>query len=249
MRLHVNIDHVATVRQARRTDEPDPARAAVLAELGGADGITVHLREDRRHIQDRDLRVLMDTVRTGINLELAAAPEMLAIAEQMRPMAVTLVPERREEITTEGGLELGGEGRKRVAAAVDRLRQAGLRVSLFIVPDLKDLDAASAIGANAVELHTGAYAGCWKGAQIRAGLSDQLGRLRRAAAHGRSLGLAVHAGHGLTYENVTPVAAIAEIEELNIGHSIVSRAVLVGIERAVSEMKAIVSRARDARAG
>lgn len=249
MRLHVNIDHVATVRQARRTDEPDPARAAVLAELGGADGITIHLREDRRHIQDRDLRVLMETVRTGINLELAATADMLAIAEEVRPMAVTLVPERREEITTEGGLSLSGEGRNRVANAVDRMRRAGLRVALFIAPDLVDLDVASAIGADAVELHTGAYAECWQGAQSRPASGEQLGRLRRAAAYGRSQGLAIHAGHGLTYENVTPVAAIAEIEELNIGHSIVSRAVLVGIERAVSEMKAIVTRARDARAG
>jgi len=249
MRLHVNIDHVATVRQARRTDEPDPVRAAVLAELGGADGITVHLREDRRHIQDRDVITLLETVRTGINLELATSPEMVALGEGWRPMAITLVPERREEITTEGGLELAGAGRERVAAATARLRSAGLRVSLFIAPDASTVEAAAGLDVDAVELHTGAYAECWNGAQAGSGLGEQLGRLRRAAVQGRSLGLAVHAGHGLTYENVTPVAAIAEIEELNIGHSIVSRAVLVGMERAVAEMKAIVRGARDARTG
>jgi pyridoxine 5-phosphate synthase len=248
MRLHVNIDHVATVRQARRTDEPDPVRAAVLAELGGADGITVHLREDRRHIQDRDVATLLETVRTGVNLELATTPEMVALGERWRPMAITLVPERREEITTEGGLELHGVGRARVAAAVARLHAAGLRVSLFIAPDPADLEAAAGLAVDAVELHTGAWAECWKGAQAKPGRNEQLDRLRRAALLARSLGLAVHAGHGLTYENVTPVAAIAEIEELNIGHSIVSRAVLIGMERAVAEMKAIVRRAQDARA-
>lgn len=246
MRLHVNIDHVATVRQARRTDEPDPVRAAVLAELGGADGITVHLREDRRHIQDRDVRLLLETVRTGVNLELSAAPEMVAIGTELRPMAVTLVPERREEITTEGGLQLSGASRARVASAVQTFRKAGVRVSLFVAPDIADMDAAAELGTDAVELHTGAWAECWKGVIRKPGWREELDRLRRAAEHARSLGLDVHAGHGLTYENVTPVAAIAEIEELNIGHSIVSRAVLIGMERAVAEMKAILLRARDA---
>ena len=246
MRLHINIDHVATVRQARRTDEPDPVRAAVLAELGGADGITVHLREDRRHIQDRDVRILMETVRTIVNLELAAADEVVEIAASLRPEEATLVPERREEVTTEGGLDMrAGPGRDRLARAADRLRSVGIRASLFIDPDEEALRAAADMGVDAVELHTGEYAN----ARLRhrgsaAGAAEQLGRLRRAAALGRSLGLDVHAGHGLTYENVAPVAAIAELEELNIGHSVVSRAVLVGMERAVREMKELLVRAR-----
>ena len=245
MRLHINIDHVATVRQARRTDEPDPVRAAVLAELGGADGITVHLREDRRHIQDRDVRLLMATVRTGINLELAALGEMAAIGAELKPMAVTLVPERREEITTEGGLAVAGrENRERVSAALSPLRDAGVRTSLFIDPDAADIDAAAGLGADAVELHTGAFARKWKGAHAARDWQDEFVRLQRAAAHARGLGIAVHAGHGLTYENVRSVAAIEDIEELNIGHSIVSRAVLVGMERAVAEMKALLASTR-----
>jgi pyridoxine 5-phosphate synthase len=246
MRLHINIDHVATVRQARRTDEPDPVRAAVLAELGGADGITVHLREDRRHIQDRDVRLLVQTVRTGVNLELAAAPTMIAIALELRPMAVTLVPERREEITTEGGLNLLDQSAaQRVAGAVRTLREAGLRTSLFVAPDLRTLDVAADTGANAVELHTGAYAECWKGSvQDAAQVAETLDAIRTAAAHGREVGLDVHAGHGLTYENVAHVAAIPEIEELNIGHSVISRAVFTGLERAVAEMKSLIVRAR-----
>jgi pyridoxine 5-phosphate synthase len=240
MRLYVNIDHVATVRQARRTDEPDPVRAAVLAELGGADGITVHLREDRRHIQDRDVDLLMQTSRTGVNLELAAASDVLELTLQWRPMQVTLVPEKREEITTEGGLELGGrDARAGVAAAVERLREAGIRTSLFIDPDEQSIRISRDLGVEAIELHTGEYANT-RGAERR----DQLDRLRRAAALGRSLRLAVHAGHGLTYENVAPVAAVPEIEELNIGHSIVSRALFTGIERAVREMAEILRRAR-----
>jgi pyridoxine 5-phosphate synthase len=232
VRLYVNIDHVATVRQARRTDEPDPVRAAVLAELGGADGITVHLREDRRHVQDRDVRLLLETCRTGINLELAAASEVVDLAVDWRPMQATLVPERREEVTTEGGLALAaGSNRGPLADATRRLRDAGIRTSLFIDPEPEHLRISVDLGAEAVELHTGEYANA-RGAARR----DQLGRLVRAAALGRSLGLAVHAGHGLTYENVRPVAEVAEIEELNIGHSIVSRAVLVGLERAVREM-------------
>ena len=239
MRLYVNIDHVATVRQARRTDEPDPVRAAVLCELGGADGITVHLREDRRHVQDRDVRLLMETARTPVNLELAAASDVLALALEWRPMQATLVPERREEITTEGGLGISAATRPFLADAVGRLKDAGIRTSLFIDPTDEAVRASLDLGADAVELHTGEYAHA-RGPERR----ERLGRLARAAALGRSLGLAVHAGHGLTYENVTPVAAVAEIEELNIGHSIVSRAVLVGIERATREMAEIVRRAR-----
>lgn len=251
MRLHINIDHVATVRQARRTDEPDPVRAAVLAELGGADGITVHLREDRRHIQDRDLRLLAATVRTGINLELAAVAAMAAIATEVEPMAVTLVPERREEITTEGGLALTeAAALKKVEGVVETLTQAGIRTALFIDPDAPALEAAAAIGADAVELHTGAYAQCWSDGHGRAlrAAGAELARIQRAAALGCSLGLAVHAGHGLTYENVAAVAGIDGIEELNIGHSVVSRAVLVGMERAVREMKQLVTHA-SSRAG
>ncbi|HUF67524.1 MAG TPA: pyridoxine 5'-phosphate synthase [Longimicrobiales bacterium] len=245
MRLHINIDHVATVRQARRTDEPDPVRAAVLAELGGADGITVHLREDRRHIQDRDVRLLMETVRTGVNLELAVSPSMTSMGADLRPMTVTLVPEQREEITTEGGLDLASENSVgRVRDAVLLLREAGVRTSLFIDPSRADVSTAVAIGANAVELHTGAWAHQWQGARSLPGAADELARLASAAAHGASLGLAVHAGHGLTYENVAPVAAIEDIEELNIGHSVVSRAVLVGMERAVAEMKDLILRSR-----
>ncbi|HUF76484.1 MAG TPA: pyridoxine 5'-phosphate synthase [Longimicrobiales bacterium] len=240
MRLYVNIDHVATVRQARRTDEPDPVRAAVLAELGGADGITVHLREDRRHILDRDVRLLMETVRTGLNLELAASSEILELACALRPMQATLVPEKREEITTEGGLALGEQAqRESTKAALARLLGAGIRTSLFVDPDEESIRTAVDMGADAVELHTGEYA--------NAGPADgatQIERLNRAASLARKLSIDVHAGHGLTYENVRPVAAIPEIEELNIGHSIVSRAVFTGLEAAVREMAEIVRRAR-----
>lgn len=245
MRLHVNIDHVATVRQARRTDEPDPVRAAVLAELGGADAITVHLREDRRHIQDRDVRLLMQTVRTGVNLELAATEAMLDIAIELKPQAVTLVPERREEITTEGGLDVmaGGDA---LAGAVQTLRAAAIRTVFFVDPDPETVRVSAGMGVDAIELHTGEYANRWR---VPADGAGQVERIRRAAALGRSLGLQVHAGHGLTYENVRPVAALMDIEELNIGHSIVSRSVLVGMERAVREMKALISHARAGTAG
>jgi pyridoxine 5-phosphate synthase len=240
VRLFVNIDHVATVRQARRADEPDPVRAAVLAELGGADGITVHLREDRRHVQDRDVALLLGTVRTGINLELAAASEVLDLAAEWKPREVTLVPERREEVTTEGGLVLEGDAvRRGLAGALERLRQAGCRTSLFIDPDPETIRAAAQLAPHAVELHTGEYARA-----AGAGRDAELERLRRGAALAASLGLRVHAGHGLTYENVAPVARIGEIEELNIGHSVVSRAVLIGMERAVREMAEIIRRAR-----
>jgi pyridoxine 5-phosphate synthase len=240
MRLYVNIDHVATVREARRTDEPDPVRAAVLAELGGAEGITVHLREDRRHIQDRDLHLLMATCRTGVNLELAAEDEVIRIAEELRPLQVTLVPERREEITTEGGLDLGRSGTVgKLREAVPRLQDSGIRVSLFIDPDPSVLEVSGELGVEAVELHTGEYANA-PGSEER---GSQLQRLHDAARLGRQLGLAVHAGHGLTYENVLPVAALPEVEEVNIGHSIVSRAVLVGMERAVREMRDLLREA------
>jgi len=237
MRLYVNIDHVATVREARRTDEPDPVRAAAAAEQGGADGITVHLREDRRHIQDADVRALRTAVRTVLNLELGAAPEIVRIASRLKPFQATLVPERRQEITTEGGLALGGASRK-IRAAIERLTAAGIRVSLFIDPDPRTIDRAAAFGVAAVELHTGRYARSWRSgdAALRA--------LRRAAAHARARGLAVHAGHGLTYDNVQPVAAIREIEELNIGHSIVSNAIFLGMEQAVRRMRLLVDEAR-----
>lgn len=241
MRLYVNLDHVATVREARRTDEPDPVRAAVLAELGGAQAITVHLREDRRHIKDRDVVLLLQTVRTGVNLEMAAEAAILEFALEHRPLQVTLVPERREEITTEGGLDLGDEERRgRVAESLRQLGSAGIKTSLFIDPDEAAIRSTAELGADAIELHTGEYANASTGAER----GRQLQRLRQAAKLGRGLGLAVHAGHGLTYENVTPVAAIPEIEEVNIGHSIVSRAVFVGLERAVREMLVLVQSAR-----
>src|SRR5438445_1741329 len=218
MRLYVNIDHVATVREARRTDEPDPVRAAAAAERGGADGITVHLREDRRHIQDADVRALTASVGTVLNLELGAAPEIVRIAARTAPFQATLVPERRREITTEGGLALR-RGDARIATAVRRLTRAGIRVSLFIDPDRATIDRAAELEVPAIELHTGRYARTWRtsDAALRA--------LARAAAHARARGLAVHAGHGLTYENVQPVAAIADIEELNIGHWMLTNAV------------------------
>jgi pyridoxine 5-phosphate synthase len=241
MRLYVNIDHIATVRQARKTDEPDPVRAAVLAELGGAHGITVHLREDRRHIQDRDVRLLMATCRTGVNLELAASSEILEVALELRPLQATLVPEKREEVTTEGGLSFSSpQARDQLAGAVERLKSAGIRTSLFVDPDPDSLRWSKELGADAVELHTGEYAnapGSERGLELE--------RLARTAREGREMDLGVHAGHGLTYENVVPVAAISAIEELNIGHSIVSRAVLVGLQRAVREMVDLMGRASD----
>ncbi len=240
MRLYINIDHVATVREARKTDEPDPVRAAVLAELGGADGITVHLREDRRHIQDRDVALLLKTARTPLNLETCSAPSMVDLAVAWLPAQVTLVPEKREEVTTEGGLDLSTEERRHeVAGAVRRLRDAGIRTSLFIDPDEGAIRASMDSGAEVVELHTGEYANA-RGPERR----EQFARLNRAASLARKLSLDVHAGHGLTYENVTPVAAVPEIEELNIGHSVISRAVFVGLERAVGEMATTLRRAR-----
>ena len=237
MRLYVNIDHVATVRQARRTDEPDPVRAAVLAELAGADGITVHLREDRRHIQDQDVERLRATVRTVLNLEMAATDAMTAIAERVRPAQATLVPERREEITTEGGLDCARSA-DRARAALARLAAAGIRTSVFISPDPGSVEAAVALRPVAVELHTGRWAHAWRHG------ADALAELAAAAEAAHRAGVAVHAGHGLTYENVGPVAALPLLEELNIGHSIVSRALLVGMERAVREMRERIDRAR-----
>ena len=240
MRLCVNIDHVATVRQARRTDEPDPVRAAVLVEMAGADGITVHLREDRRHIQDRDVTLLMDTVRTGVNLELAASGEIVDLACSWIPMQATLVPEKREEITTEGGLDLSTPTKRSVVeSAILRLRQAGIRTSLFIGPGEGTIRASVDLGADAVELHTGEYANA-RAEERR----TQLGRVNAGASLARKLNLDVHAGHGLTYENVTPIAAIPEIEELNIGHSIVARSLFTGLEEAVREMATLIRRAR-----
>lgn len=242
MRLGINVDHVATVREARETDEPDPVRAAVLAELGGADLITVHLREDRRHVRERDVELLLGTVRTGLNLELAADDEVLALAEGWGPDQATLVPERREEVTTEGGLDLDGDARRRIGDAVERLQAAGIRTALFIDPDEAAVEVSAELGAEAVELHTGEYANAVGREERR----EQLDRLRRAARRVRDVGLDAHAGHGLTYENVRPVAAVEELEELNIGHSVVSRSVFVGMERAVRQMKEILLRARRA---
>ena len=233
--LGVNIDHVATVRQARRTYEPDPVWAATLAELGGADGITIHLREDRRHIQDRDLRVLRETVTVKLNLELACDEGVLALACQAQPEQATLVPEKREEVTTEGGLDIVSN-RDAVAHAVGRLRNAGIIVSLFLDPDAAQIEVAAALGAHAVELHTGQYA-LARGEQQQ----QELVKLVMAGKQITELGMTLHAGHGLNYQNVKPIAAISAMHELNIGHSIVSRAIMVGMERAVREMKALIS--------
>ena len=233
--LGVNIDHVATVRQARRTYEPDPVWAAALAELGGADGITIHLREDRRHIQDRDLRLLRETVTVKLNLEMATAEEVVQIACQVRPAQATLVPESRQEVTTEGGLDAAAES-ARVAEVVARLHAAGMVVSLFLDADERQIDAARDAGADAVELHTGQYALAAAGqAQER-----ELERLARGAKHVVDRGLTLHAGHGLTYRNVRPVAVLPHICELNIGHAIVARAVMVGFQQAVREMKQLI---------
>lgn len=228
-RLYINVDHVATVREARRTDEPDPVEAALLCEEGGAQGITAHLREDRRHIQDDDVERLMAAVQV-LNLELATSPDVVELAGRLRPYQATLVPERREEITTEGGLDLSRPN-PRMRETIRRLEEAGARISLFIDPDLRTVDAAKDLGVPAIELHTGRYANSWR--QNNTALEE----LQRAARHAADMGLFVHAGHGLTYANVAPVAAIPEIEELNIGHSVVSRSVMVGMRQAVEEMR------------
>jgi pyridoxine 5-phosphate synthase len=233
--LGVNIDHVATLRQARRTYEPDPVWAAALAELGGADGITIHLREDRRHIQDRDLELLRQTVTVKLNLELACESQVLDIACRVKPDQATLVPERREEVTTEGGLDVVGN-RDAVARAVARLKDVGIFVSLFVDPDERQIEASFDLSAEAVELHTGRYALAPRGPEQ----GRELIALVQAGASIRRLGMALHAGHGLNYQNVGQVATIEGMRELNIGHAIVSRAVMVGMERAVREMKALL---------
>jgi pyridoxine 5-phosphate synthase len=238
--LGVNIDHVATVRQARQTVEPDPVAAAVLAELGGADGITVHLREDRRHMQDRDVKLLRQTVRTHLNLEMAATDEMVAIALNILPDYVTLVPEKREEITTEGGLDIAGQ-LDRMKSVVGSLQDVGIPVSLFIDADDRQIRASAAVQAQFIELHTGQYAE----AKHEKGREQELAVLKRGCEQAIAAGLRINAGHGLTYWNVRPVATLPGMEELNIGHTIVSRAVLVGMERAVREMKQAIHEAMD----
>jgi pyridoxine 5-phosphate synthase len=235
-RLYINIDHVATLRQARRSVEPDPVEAAAACEAAGADGITAHLREDRRHIQDADIERLKKSVSTYFNLEMACVAEMLELARKLRPQQVTLVPERREEITTEGGLDITSEP-ARIRNAIDALSDAGIRVSLFIDPTRTAVEQAKKLGVPAIELHTGTYS-------HRPQSDATIEALRDSARRGADLGLAVHAGHGLTVRNVGPVASIPEIEELNIGHSIISRAVFVGIDRAVKEMREAMNAAR-----
>jgi pyridoxine 5-phosphate synthase len=234
--LGVNIDHVATVRQARQTNEPDPVWAAALAEIAGADGITLHLREDRRHISDRDLRILRETVTVKLNLEMACEPEVIRIACDVKPDQATLVPERREEVTTEGGLGITKQ-RDRVAFAVEQLHAAGISVSLFLDPDARQIEEAARLAVDAVELHTGQYSL----ATSAAAREEELKKLKTIGSQICDAGMTLHAGHGLTYRNVRPVAAIEGMHELNIGHSIVARAIMVGFEEAVREMKRLVA--------
>ena len=235
MRLYINVDHVATLREARKTDEPDPVAAAEICEAAGADGITAHLREDRRHMHDKDLERLARSVRTVLNFELASSSEIVGLACRLKPFQATLVPERREEITTEGGLDLSRRD-PRLIEAINQLTGAGCRVSLFIDPTRETIDRARELGVPAIELHTGRYAHTWR--QGPAALEQ----LKDASRHAAGIGLAVHAGHGLTYLNVAPVAAVHSIEELNIGHSVMSRAILTGMKEAVSEMRRLVPR-------
>jgi pyridoxine 5-phosphate synthase len=237
-RLGVNVDHVATVRQARRVPEPDPVQAAILAELGGAAGITVHLRADRRHIQDRDVEILRQVVKTRLNVEMAATQEMVRLALTVKPDQVTLVPERREEVTTEGGLDVVLNSLQ-LKPVVRMLAEGGIQVSLFVDPDLEQVKEAHKLDAHAIELNTAAYAD----AREERAREAALRKVTDAARLGRKLGLEVHAGHGLTYRNVGPIAALAEMSELNIGHNIVARALLVGMERAVREMREAMSAA------
>ncbi|MCU1280114.1 MAG: pdxJ [bacterium] len=243
MKLHVNVDHVATLRQARGTSYPDPLWAAALVELAGGDGVTVHLREDRRHIQDRDVRLLRQSVRGVLNLEMAATDEMVRIAREVKPDVVSLVPEKREERTTEGGLDVLGAAKAGIARAIEALAGDGIPVSLFIDPSEEAVAASKELGAPRVELHTGDYCEAWRGLPTAAA-QRELARIERSAVRGAELGLHVAAGHGLDYGNVGEVAAIREIEELNIGHAIVARAVLVGMERAVREMREAIERVR-----
>ncbi len=239
MKLGVNVDHVATLRQARMARYPDPVDAAVLAQLGGADGITVHLREDRRHINERDVRLLKDILMIPLNLEMSVNEEIVKIALDVVPDQATIVPEKRQELTTEGGLDVVG-GMDRLRDVVSRLQERGTRVHLFIDPDERSIDASRELGVEGVELHTGRYADAPDGASR----TEELRRIREAAVYAAGKGLFVAAGHGLNYVNVSAVAAIEQIEELNIGHSIVAMAVLVGMERAVKEMKSLMMSAR-----
>ncbi len=238
IRLGVNVDHVATVRQARRAQVPDPVEAALLAEKAGADGITVHLREDRRHIQERDVKLLRERLKTKLNLEMAVTPAMVAFAETLRPDDACFVPEKREELTTEGGLDIVAHRRK-IQDSVKRLQDRDIHVGLFVDPEEKQIETSKEVGADAVEVHTGTYCNA-------AGAEREKERRTVASAVSLAyrLGLEVHAGHGLDYENVLPIAGIHEIVELNIGHSIIARAVVVGIEQAVREMKALLKKAR-----
>ena len=239
IRLGVNVDHVATVRQARRAEVPDPVAAALLAEKAGADGITIHLREDRRHIQERDVERLREQAATKINLEMAVTPAMVAYAEKIRPHDACFVPEKREELTTEGGLDVVAHKIK-MKDAVKKLQDRGIHVSLFIDPMQTQIETAKEVGADAIEIHTGAYCNVAMAARQR-----ELAAVADAAALARRLGLEVHAGHGLDYGNVLPIAKIPEIVELNIGHSIIARAVIVGISQAVTEMKDLLNRVRE----
>lgn len=241
LHLGVNVDHVATLRQARRTTYPDPLFAALIAEQAGADSITIHLREDRRHIQDRDVRMCKDALQTRLNLEMAATDEMVRIALEVRPPDVCLVPEKRTEVTTEGGLDVLGQ-QDSLNKICGRLKEAGIRVSLFIDPEPAQLEAAVRVGAPVVELHTGAYAEA-----LGEHRAKELNRIEVAARYAAKLGLTVHAGHGLHYHNVQPIAAIPEIVELNIGHAIVAHAVIHGLATAVSEMKRLMLQARGGR--
>jgi pyridoxine 5-phosphate synthase len=238
IRLGVNVDHVATVRQARRINAPDPVEAALLAEAAGAQGITVHLREDRRHIQERDVELLRTRVKTKLNLEMATTPAMVAFAEKMRPDDACFVPEKREELTTEGGLDVVAQKAK-VAQAVKRLQDQGIQVSLFVDPDKAQIESASDVGAHGIEIHTGTYCNT-----VGAAREKELQAVMAGAQLARSLGLEVHGGHGLNLDNVLPIARIPEIVELNIGHSIIARAIIVGIAQAVREMKELLNCAR-----
>jgi len=239
LRLGINIDHIATLRQARGTWYPDPVQAAGIAERAGADGITVHLREDRRHISDRDVRVLRETIGTHLNLEMAVTDEMIAIGCELKPEAACLVPEKREELTTEGGLDVAGN-QDRIEQACTALAAVGVRVSLFIDPDETQIKAAAAVGAPVIELHTGCYAD----AESKGERQCELERIRHAAAFAAAQGLEVHAGHGLHYHNVKPIAAIPQLAELNIGHAIVARAVLSGLDQAVRDMRVLMHEGR-----
>ena len=239
IRLGVNVDHVATVRQARRIDVPDPVEAALIAESAGADGITVHLREDRRHIQERDVQILRERLQTKLNLEMAVTPAMLAFAENVRPNDACFVPEKREELTTEGGLDVASH-RQKIREATERLQSLGVRVSLFVDPEPAQIEASRAAGAHAVEIHTGAYCD-----MLGVERDKQLQTIVEASKLAQSLGLEVHGGHGLNYKNVFAIAQIPEMAELNIGHSIIARAIIVGIERATREMKDLLSKAKE----